>query len=371
MVFGKVINTLLDGVDLPNVDDGKIDFSKRVYTYRASSMRMDNGVYTDDKNSHTSRSTAGGPVTDLIGSWVVADYRAAYADAIMGTLYERQQTWGPLFNYPRTFFLNWRATFESGKPDIVSNQTDKINISVSDIDQIIWMNLDAAKNNVSVGVIRFRRENRLTEKAVYTVGGFSATTNKSNVSFVNQASLILESLDLHKVTRISKSAPVTAKKSDNRLSLNAIAVILERVTRDRTTSLEKMLDDGDENMENLMLKAIYSGQVPYAEIDLKMKQPHVMPARATGRGIADVYNGLMLSNDPASMAARLAAATAKRLRDGLSALTTVVTSNPYDAAYGDSTLDKSGVDTNSDEDENNIASGELTPFSDSDEEDAL
>lgn len=354
-VFGETVDRLLDTVD---VSDPR--FGNRKFTYTSDTARVGISAVTSGENTFTSRDDFPGMIREARTN----ERREAFADALVGTLLERQYTWGAMFNYPRTFVVGREARYKPGK-----SRFDQSSLPpVADVDQVVVVNVHGSTENVEILVVRLHQENRKGSRVEYEVGGLrfeSAGTTSLRSTIEDEAKNIITTMwpsaDLT-FTRVGEMpvSSISYGGSDDPLApFKAAAVHLERIMRDRTTPLEDLvqsrstLADYQPHMDHLF-KALYSGQVPYAAADLdpRTQQPHVMPGDASPERVAQMYLSLVLGQGVGGGSMPVAASTP----------------NPYDRM-----VEKQGqaAAVTTDADIDSSSPGTLSPFSDEDEEDAL
>ena len=268
--------------------------------------------------------------------------RQTFVEATLGVLLERQATWGPLFNHPRTIVIGPAASFQCdvSRFGILQNKWEeepKLQVEEGnrvfpkDVDQIVWVNLcpkdfsglrarGAAWSLVEIGVLRFHHEERTGAQAPISVGGARFYSGEGSgeglykpmekrAEMKKLTELLFgegegrEGLELEVVVPDDE---YYGKGADDVLShVQAAAVVLERLMRDRTTPLGELLRYKTEstkvqNQTGLVYKAVISGQMPYAEKDLggATRQPDVMPGEFTISRIADVMGNVVSRTRP-------------------------------------------------------------------------
>lgn len=289
-VFERTVDDLLKTVSEDDVGDDY--FSGRTFAFRTEAARMQPTLGDVEEDGTAEFKTVN-------RGTVLSIKRQSLMEATLGVLLERQATWGPLFNHPRTLVIGPAASFQCLKSKLGQVLENEWNVEPAlendnntrvfgkDIDQIVWVNLcpddfggllnrNAAFSLVEIGVARFRHEKREGSKALITVGGarfYSGEGKREQQSYkpmekrfeMNQLMDILleedegeeeeedmgeedtETEDTETETE-SEAEPEdaeheyygTGKKGDVS-HIKAAAVVLERVMRDRTTDLTSLL----------------------------------------------------------------------------------------------------------------------------------
>ncbi len=326
-VFEKTVDDLLGAV---SDDIGDEYFNNRKFTFRPETARMRSelGEVDNDGLAEFTTNEFGGEVEVQ---------RQTLMEATLGVLLERQATWGPMFNHPRTIVIGPDASFQCdvNRFGVLKNewkeqpelQVDNGNtVFPKDVDQIVWVNLcprdysgllnpSAAWSLVEIGVARFHHEEREGNTGPISVGGarFYSGMGEGKQFYermekraeLKELTEILfgegEERDMDEDILEAEYEYYGEGAGDVISHVQAAAVVLERLLRDRTSGLEDLLTYKKESKKvrhqtDRVYRAVISGQMPYARADLSedTRQPAVMPGKFSIERIVDVLEHVVV-----------------------------------------------------------------------------